>query len=184
MSRFTGSFFLLFVIIFSISGCAPIPSAPKEAFRPSQMTPETSFAGNPTPESSLFYSLPLHKVNEQVTAGGYGISLDGLSFDDTAGTITLDLTITNTTNSLVDLGWAVQLRDGNGGLVKPQKGGKFPELLSSLPAETTFSGAWVYPQAADAEGQNPALLNVYEDYRLVFAPKGWSGPVIVYLLTP
>jgi len=164
----------LFLIAVLISACAGKPDTAVPI--PLTATPE-----RPTPAASLFTSLPLHAPGEVVQQGEYTIALDNVQLDAANGQLSLSLTITNSSAAVVDLGWAVQLRDPQGGYVTPLR--TDAPLPANLEAKQSLAAGWVYPLAQSADGEALLEMAAYREYRLVFAPRGWSGPITIFRLT-
>lgn len=137
----------------------------------------------PLPGGSLFFSLPSHKVGETVEAAGYQITLD--DFDNNGDQISLFVTLQNHSEFAIDLNWAIQLRDEKGGLIQPLSSGNesvenlnsYNENPESLNTDEGIRGMWRY----SLEGRSVQDL---KDYRLIYSPRGWSGPVFVFKLFP
>jgi hypothetical protein len=137
-----------------------------------------------SPGSSLFSSLPLHNPGESVKQGDYTIQLDHVNIDPVTAQLTFDLKINNDSNAVVDLSWAVQLRDPQGGFISPlTQAQDSPSQPKSLDPTTQITQTWQYAMAQTGNGQIMADAKDYREYRLIFAPKGWSGPITVFRIT-
>lgn len=163
--------YLLFGLLL-LAACAPPAntaaptSAPATPTRPAALT---------TPQSNFFYGLPSFHAGETAEYEGYQITLTDVALD--GGELSLTLDLRNATDRAVDLGWAVQLHHRALGYVPPaeQPAGDPPSLG---PAGAT-SGVWRYDLGEAAASDAPIEL---EEYLLLYAPRGWSGPVVVYRL--
>lgn len=163
---------LLGIFIGLFLACAPTPTAaPRAQVPPTLPPPPPSIQATPSsdePQSSLFYELPQRRVGETAEGAGFKITLQEARVVDGKLRVTLDLS--NTSPYQVDLNAAVQLRDGKGRLI-PAEGEDAPKTLEK---QSQVEGQWEY-------ALNPGTASV-STWRLVYAPRGWSGPVFVYRL--
>ncbi|WP_374687318.1 hypothetical protein [Promineifilum sp.] len=164
--------YLLFGLLL-LAACAP----PANTAAPPTAAPATPThpAALTTPQSNFFYGLPSFRAGETAEYEGYQITLTDVVLD--GGELSLTLDLRNETDRAVDLGWAVQLHHRQSGYVSPveQPAGAPPSLG---PAGAT-SGVWRYDLGETAASDAPMAL---EGYLLLYAPRGWSGPVVVYRL--
>lgn len=133
------------------------------------MTPEPSLAPS-QPQSSLFFELPRHKVGESVEANGYKIKITRVQIEDSK--LAIDIALENRSTFDVDLTWAIQLRDGRGWLIRPMATGI--KAQGRLLGGDTLTNTWQYDLGVSAASLNELYL--------IYAPRGWSGPVIVFRL--
>lgn len=160
---------LLLVACAPAGGLSDAPSA--TASRPADLAA--------TPQSNAFFGLPTFYVGETAEFDGFRVTLTDVALDGTELSLTLDLV--NETERAVDLAWAVQLHHSTGYVppLEPATG----EAAALSPA-SAVSTIWRYDlsetSAADATTADAA--GVLADYLLLYAPRGWSGPVIVYRL--
>jgi hypothetical protein len=139
-------------------------------------TPSKDVAPGSTPQSDLFYSLPTYEVGEIAEIGGFKIQLMEAVLEGERLSITVALE--NKSPYAIDLGWAIQLRDGDGNFVRAIKS----PVAQQRRLETTgaLASDWQY----DLGKLNASSIDSLRDYRLIYAPRGWSGPVMVFRLTP
>lgn len=130
------------------------------------------------PANDAFYPLPTHKVGEKIEVEGYGIEVNRVSIEDNI--LTLNISLQNNSPYNIDLGWAIQLRDKNGGFVTPLQNVETIEKDMELSSGNNVTQEWTYDFTDLARVDQKEQL---EGYYLVFAPRGWSGPVIVVLLS-
>lgn len=153
-----------------LAACAPPADT---AAPPAAPATPTHPAALMTPRSSFFHGLPSFHAGETAAYEGFQITLTDVVLD--GGELSLTLDLRNETDRAVDLGWAVQLHHRETGYVPPaeQPAGDPPSLG---PAGAT-SGVWRYDL-----GEAIASPDGLGDYLLLYAPRGWSGPVVVYRL--
>ncbi len=183
-SRFTLVF--TFVILLA-TACVPHSEPVSEIQVSSTPATQADPTASPvalTPAGSLFSSLPLYAPGETVEQGEYAIHLDGVQINAPDQQLDVSITITNHSASSIDLGWAIQLRDAQGGYVTGEQSQASVEKMDSLEAGSSLAATWSYPLATNAEGQSLNDISAYQQYYLVFAPRGWSGPVTVFRLIP
>ena len=166
-------FYLLTVLVLSLSGLTA--SNTQSTIVPSQ-TPIPSETALPSatsthkPLSDFFYTLPTHLIGETVVEGDYIINLEKALLDGEQLKIVLNLT--NLSQHEIDLVLALQLFLENQ-LILPKH--VFPRYL---PAGQTMQYEQVYMLTG-----KPNLPSALINYHLLYAPFGWSGPVIIYRLT-
>ena len=135
--------------------------------------PNTAEIPNPMPSVSFFSSLPVHLLGETVESGQYVITFDKLKFEKQI--LSISLTLINKSTQSIDLESAVQLYLPTYEQVRTAPAAARGNMLQ--PGET-IQKTWVYSL--------PMVSNTKEEltnYRLLYAPFGWSGPVILYRLT-
>lgn len=170
--RFSTWLLLAFTLLVA---CAPPGGAPEAS---SPAAPQRTI---PTvaPQTSSFYGLPTFRVGETAEFDGFGITLTDVELDGTELRLTLNLA--NETDGAIDLAWAIQLHHG-ADYVPPIE--QAADETSELLPLSTVSNVWRYDLservAADAAAAQTG--DVLADYLLLYAPRGWSGPVIVYRL--
>lgn len=116
-------------------------------------------------------------------AANYLITLD--DFNNVGNQISIFVTLENHSGFTIDLNWAIQLRDDKGGLIEPLPSGNgsvenlksYLENPQSLNTDEEIRAMWQY----SLTGRSAQDL---KDYRLIYAPRGWSGPVFVFKLIP
>lgn len=132
-----------------------------------------------TPQSNSFYGLPTYQVGETAEFDGFSIALTDVELDGTELRLTLNLA--NETERVIDLAWAVQLYHGTDYLppVEPAA-----DEAAALPAASAVANVWRYDlsQTLVAGAATAHAEDVLADYLLLYAPRGWSGPVVVYRL--
>lgn len=160
-----------------VCGCLCIliacaPNTPSTGLAQQDKTPEPANqetrAIEIEPQGSFFYELPQHYLGETASANGFSITLKQVN--EQSGTLRLVLVLTNSTRYDVDLGWAVQLRNDKGRLVKAQT----TEFQRNLKRGEQIEAGWQY----EVNQVNTAI----DKLQLIYAPRGWSGPVFVYRL--
>lgn len=132
-----------------------------------------------TPQSNSFYGLPTFRVGETAEFDGFRITLAGVELDGTELRLTLDLE--NETDRPVDLAWAIQLHHGTEHVPPVEQAAD--EASQLLPA-SAVSNVWRYDLSETLVAGAPTAQagDVLAGYLLLYAPRGWSGPVIVYRL--
>ncbi len=163
------------VIKFSVDGPGCVRGdrfdAPRAPVAPTLTLPPPSIQAIPSdtePQSNLFAELPQRRVGETAQAEGFKITLQEAQVVD--GKLRLVLELSNTSPYQVDLNEAIQLRDSKGRLLSSDPAGAPKTLGKSAQVE----GAWEY-------SLSPGTASV-SAWRLIYAPRGWSGPVFVYRL--
>ena len=125
------------------------------------------------PAVSFFSSLPVHLIGETIDTGEYVVTLDSVTLQEQS--LSLTITITNRSEKEVDLNSAMQLYLPTYELIhSPSK----PPENNILSIGETLQKTRVYDL--------PQPLNdaqKLKDYRFLYAPFGWSGPVILYRLS-
>lgn len=134
----------------------------------------------PTPQGNFFYGLPTFCVGETAEFDGFSITLTNVDLDGPELSLTLELQ--NDTESAVDLNWAVQLHHRQAGYVLPDE--RPDGEAATLAATSAVSNVWRYDLRAVATVEASAAdgPSALADYLLLYAPQGWSGPVMVYRL--
>jgi hypothetical protein len=125
------------------------------------------------PQSNQFFGLPSYDLGQEVQVGDYVIQADPLALEQ--GRLTLKVKLVNNSAAPIDLAWALQLRDEKGGLVQGKIGAGDQAAASELAAQQSLEDVWVF-------GLPDNYAAALKNYHLVFAPRGWSGPVIVFRL--
>lgn len=164
----------LLLVFMLLVACAPAGS-PRAA--PPAAPPRTISAV--TPQSNAFFGLPTFGAGETAEFDGFRITLTGVELDGTELRLTLDLE--NETDYAVDLAWAVQLHHG-ADYVPPLE--QATGEAAALPPAGAVSAVRRYDlsQTIAADGITSQAEDVLADYLLLYAPRGWSGPVVVFRL--
>jgi hypothetical protein len=127
------------------------------------------------PQSHLFFSLPTYEVGQVIEIEGFKIQLTSVVLEKAQ--LRIAIALENSSLQAIDLGWAIQLRDENGGFVKPTN--SLAAERKQLQSNETLSRTWQYElETLDDDS------NSLRDYRLIYAPRGWSGPVMIFRLAP
>lgn len=180
----TSVFLLLLIAVLVACGSGTTGTASGTAGlpRPSQRIPTDINLPSTAPQSDFFYSLPNYSVGETVTKDGYTIKVAGVALD--GDQLSIDLELGNESGRPIDMTWAVQLVREGTGYIAPTAS----PVDQTRPADKQLAngadlgGSWVY----DLQGTKSATessVNL-DDYRLLYAPFGWSGPVFVFRLSP
>ncbi len=178
------SYLLLFLFLIVLAGCIATPNEPAagegDVLRPSQVT-ASSQGGATSPTGDFFYSLPNYEVGETATLDGYTATVNEVNFNGDQLDIQLD--ILNDSGQAIDMVWAVQLIQEEVGYITPLSS-PYQDMAvgDAVPADVSaLEGVWSYDLlATDTTLAAPVDL---DNYRLLFAPRGWSGPVFVFRLT-
>ncbi len=160
---------ILLAIVFSwiATACSTPASAPTPRALPVPLA-ATLAPTSLEPQGDFFMELPQHEVGETVQAGGYTITLKEAAIAN--GRLRLVLNLANHSPYEVDLGWAVQVRNNQGTLLRPDT------VAVPGPLATGEQREQVWQRET---GISTAALNTL---RLIYAPHGWSGPVFVFRL--
>lgn len=171
MSRLTWLLLILMLLV----ACAPAGSA-REA--PSSIAPPRTIPAV-TPQGNAFFGLPTFQVGETAEFDGFRITLTDVELDGAELRLTLDLE--NETDYVVDLAWAVQLHHGTDYVPPVEQAAG--EAAALLPA-SIVSAVWRYDlsETSAANDTTSPAEDVLADYLLLYAPRGWSGPVVVFRL--
>lgn len=181
------NYLYLFLLILVLTGCKAQDNLPEASLpRPSDVIPAKSEVPLATPQGDFFYSLPNYSVGETVTLDGYTITVTEVTLDGSR--LQLDLELANESGRPIDLSWAVQLIREESGYIAPITS---PVTQNSnnnmlLANRAELGGIWSYElQAGEpgAEGLKPETPVDLDNYRLLYAPFGWSGPVFIFRLT-
>lgn len=182
-------FFPILALVLVACAGAPVSqrTAPSSSLRPSEVTTASEQTNLPAPQGDFFYSLPTYAIGEDVTLGGYSARLNDVELTD--GHLNIDLSIANNSGRPVDMVWAVQLMHEGDGYVAPRQSpvvnSKVGEAL--LADRDDLGGTWSYdliPARSLGDGSGPVDEIDLNEYRLLFVPFGWSGPVFIFRLTP
>ena len=132
-----------------------------------------------TPQGNSFYGLPTFQVGETAEFDGFRITLADVELDGTELRLTLNLE--NETDRVIDLAWAVQLHHGTA-YVPPVE--QATDESSALLPASAVATVWRYDlsETLAAGAATAHAEDVLADYLLLYAPRGWSGPVVVYRL--
>jgi hypothetical protein len=150
--------------------------------RPSDAAADAVAATSPMPMGSFFYSLPNYDIGQTVTLDGYTATVNEVVLESDQLEISID--ITNESAQAIDMVWGLQLIRDEVGYVPPQSSPVQDMAVGETVAAETVEvgGVWSYDLSpGDASLESPVNL---DDYRLLFVPRGWSGPVFVFHLTP
>lgn len=134
------------------------------------------------PYGDFFYSLPNYDVGEVITLDGYTAQLAEVNLE--GNLLQIDLQLANESGRPIDLVWAVQLIREDVGYIAPQASPVQESKVgeASLAESDSLGGVWNYdltPEGLSSDSQIDL-----DDYRLLYAPFGWAGPVFVFRLTP
>lgn len=162
--------FLMVTLMGMLLACTTTAvSTPAVTVRPAAIPSPTFVLAVPVttePQGSLFYELPQRKVGETAEGAGFKITLRDARIAN--GKLLLNIELGNTTPYQVDLNEALQLRDDKGHLLPPDA----DATLKTLETSSQVQGQWQY-----SLNTNTASMSTW---RLIYAPRGWSGPVFVY----
>lgn len=179
-------YLFLTLLLVALVGCGGQAGKPEAAqsnpVRPSQVVAAGIEASPVAPQADFFYSLPNYSVGETITLDGYTITVAEATLDGSQ--LQLDLELANESGRPIDLAWAVQLIREESGYVAPVASPVDQSNVGevSLANSAELGGVWSYD--LQTEGLGPETPVDLDDYRLVYAPFGWSGPVFVFRLTP
>jgi hypothetical protein len=120
------------------------------------------------PQADQFAGLPFHLLGEQTALGGYTVKLSDIQLE--ADSIQVSAELANHSGRLIDLDSAFILYKPDGSRITSS--GKLGTLESG--SESSLSILFDLPA--------PIPLSELLDYRLLYTPFGWSGPVFMYLL--
>ena len=158
---------LLALLLFAILGMLV-----RTMFRPAALHVGFEAGQNMLPKTSFFSSLPVHLIGETVEAEGYSVTLSQVTAHDNS--LALDLKLVNNSQHAIDLNWAVKLYLPSGEQIFPDN--LLPAGEDFLPARSSLERTWLYRI-------DDALYGDFVEWRLLYAPFGWSGPVILYRLS-
>jgi hypothetical protein len=144
-----------------VSACSARPQPTQTALPPIE-------TNKPVPQSDQFAGLPFHLMGETVEAGGYIIKIENIRLNPRSISVSAD--ITNNSERPIDLSSALNLYAPDGFRILPNDMAGSLEPGNSTQLEFSYALPMPFAQSEIME------------YRLVFTPFGWSGPVIVYLL--
>jgi hypothetical protein len=120
------------------------------------------------PQADQFTGLPFHLLGEQAADGGYTITLSNLRL--ATDSLQVSAALANHSGRVIDLDAAFFLSEPDGRRVTPD--GQLGTLETGAERSIEVRIPLVRPIAGEE------LL----DYRLMYTPFGWSGPVFMYLL--
>lgn len=183
-------YLVLFVFLFVSVACTKQPidqgNDSSSSSRPSQIVAaEGQGELPPAPQGDFFYSLPTHEIGEVVTLGGYTAILNSVELTDNQ--LHVDLSLANNSGKPIDLVWAVQLFREEQGYVLPSNSPVSGSAVgeSYLTNNDDLGGVWTYDLApakrTDGDLKPQAEIDL-DDYRLLFVPFGWSGPIFIFRL--
>ncbi len=176
---------ILLLLITLLAACsaggAELSSGGSTQVRPSDVTAVDVAAEPPVPMGSFFYSLPNYDIGQTVTLDGYTATVNEVVFEDNQ--LQIDVAIANESGQAIDMVWGLQLiRDEFGYIAPVSSPVQGMAVGETVAAETVdLGGVWSYDLSPDETAvESPANL---DDYRLLFVPRGWSGPVFIFRLT-
>ena len=188
---------LLFILLLSsLVACTPtaansleppakintaIPPRPSRTYTPFPTPPPANLNAPSAnePASDFFYLLPTQEVGELVTIDEYAIQIVDFHIDEEQ--LFLELYLENNSLKEIDLGWAIQLRDGDGNLIPAIQ--EDNSLASKqMVSNTTRTQLNLY-DLSKIKGAEDSFSQPNK-YSLLYAPVGWSGPVFTFELLP
>ncbi|WP_374685658.1 hypothetical protein [Promineifilum sp.] len=180
------NWFVLLILLLTLAACAaeaPGPASTDPGVeRPSEVTVAVDAPTTVVPMGDFFYSLPNYSTGETVTLDAFTATVTEVTLQGSQLQISVDLL--NESGQPIDMVWAVQLIRDEFGYIAPLDSPVQDMIVGEgVPAERVdLGGVWTYDLAPGDLSSNAAID--LDDYRLLFVPRGWSGPVFVFRLTP
>ncbi len=139
-----------------------------------RVSPKAAPSSAPVPSASFFSGIPIHLIGETVNSDGYQVSLTAAQLQ--GDEITLSVEISNLGSQPIDLNWGVQLYQPDEAQLSLKN--PLPDGEALLQPGDSLRRDWVFTNPLP--DLDPQTLT---NYRFVFAPRGWSGPVVIYRLS-